>query len=89
MIDHGQWTSVPGQPPWLITRHKQKHIPTTADTTAKDQKNNPFHVSSDNEQPALKKLTLPDGSVVYSEFPSLENLFEKLQRFINGNSGEK
>ena len=58
MINHGQWTSVPGQPPWRITRHKQNHFPITEDTTLNDKKNNPFHVLSDNDQPALKKIDI-------------------------------
>ena len=82
MIDHGQWTRVPGQPPWQINRHKSKQHSIINDATTKSNSNNPYHALSDNDQLELQKLILPDGSVVYCEFPSIENLFERLQRFI-------
>ena len=82
MIDHGQWTSVPGQPPWQINRHKNRQSPIVNDDITNNNTNNPYHDLNDNDQPELKKMTLPDGFIVYCEFPSIENLFERLQRFI-------
>ena len=88
MIDHGQWISVPGQPPWQINRHKIPQSPLVKDDIINDNTNNPYHVLSEKDHLELQKLTLPDGSIVYCEFPSIENLFERLQRFINGNCGK-
>ena len=69
MIDHGQWTCVPGQPPWQINRHKSKQHFIISDATTKSNSNNPYHALSDNDQPELQKLILPDGSIIVNSLP--------------------
>ena len=84
MIDHGQWTRVPGRSDQHYVTGKQQKTQAPASIYSSVNNNNPYHVLSDPDHPQLQKLTLPDGSVVYSEHNSIQQLFHSLRDMING-----
>ena len=88
MIDHGHWTRVSGRPPWNTNRHSTTQQPNTVANNDNILDHNPYHVLSDEDNCNLRKLTLPDGSIVFSEYTSIQKLYEKLKSVFNGFGGK-
>lgn len=89
MIDHGHWTRVPGRN-IIKSSHDRTCVSKIYTTsTSLTAKNNRYHVLSDNNDETLKKLSLPDGSVIYSDHSSIPALFEALSKFYNDQCGKQ
>ena len=83
MIDHGHWTCVLGRSRQHNSPVSKAKATSLATSLLSHTNTNPFHVLSEPDQRQLQKLILPDGTIVYSEHSSVQQLFRSLRSMIN------
>ena len=89
MPDYDHWTRVPGRihrslgpdnPQKRMGIKKVNHI---------KQSTNPFHVISEQNTNALHKIYLPDGTTLFSEHNTVDELYQALYGYIQHERGTK
>ena len=79
MIHHGHWTRVKGRNHRDYSPDNTRPLSIHHNNESKPHHTNPYHILSDNDEKSLQKLQLPNGSIIFTEYKTIEALYDSLK----------